>query len=101
MPIGLQLVGIFSLLLEVSNNFLVLHPRHKLKYFKNAGWSEKRCKAAYIAVWDTFEMCYKNNQHPKQPSLSNKVRRSLFELSPLHLSSLVPATSETANEKRV
>lgn len=58
--------------------FPVLHPRHKLSFFKNAGWSEKRCKAAYVVVRDTFEMCYKNRQCAEEPVSPDNVRHLIF-----------------------
>ena len=40
--IGLQWVSLFNLLFiyVLQLNFTVLHPRHKLQYFKKAGWKE-------------------------------------------------------------
>jgi hypothetical protein len=61
-----------------SDLFPVLHPRHKLKYFKNAGWSEKRCRAAYVVTRDTYEMYYKNKLCSEQLVLPDDVRLSPF-----------------------
>ena len=62
MSVGLQWVCSLSLLLDsISDLSPVLHPCHKLKYFKNARWSEKRCRAAYVVTWDTYEMYYKTS----------------------------------------
>lgn len=38
--------------------FLVLHPRHKLAYFKNAGWHENWIKRADQIVRTQFEASY-------------------------------------------
>ena len=62
---------------KCSNFFPVLHPRHKLIYFRNAGWSEKRCKAAHHVVRHTFELCYKYKECPEEqpePVSVDKVR---------------------------
>jgi hypothetical protein len=37
---------------------LVLHPRHKLDYFKKAGWKEEWIAAARQIVRDEFEQSY-------------------------------------------
>ena len=37
---------------------LVLHPRHKLQYFKNAGWEEEWIEAAEEIVHDEFDRTY-------------------------------------------
>ena len=38
--------------------FLVLHPRHKLKYFENAGWEEDWINTARQIVRDEFDRTY-------------------------------------------
>ncbi|KAF8263472.1 hypothetical protein EI94DRAFT_1807153 [Lactarius quietus] len=62
---------------DVYQIAIVLHPHHKLKYFKNTGWSKKQCKAAYVTVHDTFEMYYKNKQHPIELALPNKQQANM------------------------
>jgi hypothetical protein len=44
-----------------SNNFLgtVLHPRHKLSYFKSAKWEQEWIDTAEELVHDEFERSYK------------------------------------------
>lgn len=37
---------------------LVLHPRHKLQYFKTAGWEEAWIEAAKEIVHDEFDRTY-------------------------------------------
>jgi len=39
---------------------LVLHPHHKLKYFKTVGWEDKWIDAAEQIVMDEFERKYAN-----------------------------------------
>ena len=38
--------------------FSVLHPRHKLSYFKNAGWEENWVKAARDIVRAEYDHTY-------------------------------------------
>jgi hypothetical protein len=91
-------IGVHSLfhLIPVSDFSKVLHPCHKLTYFKNAGWSEKRHKLAYVAVQDTFEMFYKNTRRSEQP---NDVCHSFFRLH-IICSSLFLATSKIVAFKK-
>ncbi|KAF8263871.1 hypothetical protein EI94DRAFT_1595283, partial [Lactarius quietus] len=44
---------------EVYHIAMVLHPRHKLEYFKTIGWSEEWCMMAHQIVHDTFDHNYK------------------------------------------
>jgi hypothetical protein len=37
---------------------LVLHPRHKLSYFKTAGWEQEWIETAKELVCDTFQQSY-------------------------------------------
>ena len=48
-------VLIFFALLIVSS---VLHPRHKLRYFKTAGWDDTWIKTAQSIVRDKFDRTY-------------------------------------------
>jgi hypothetical protein len=41
-----------------TNNSLVLHPRYKLQYFKNAGWSPDWIETAKMLVRDEFDRSY-------------------------------------------
>ncbi|KAF9536176.1 hypothetical protein CPC08DRAFT_618484, partial [Agrocybe pediades] len=43
---------------EVYRIAMVLHPRHKLEYFKNAGWQADWIKAARQIVEDEFNRAY-------------------------------------------
>lgn len=59
--IALQWVCSFiSLLVTTTSNntILVLHPRHKLKYFENAGWEEEWIETARQIVRDEFDRTY-------------------------------------------
>jgi hypothetical protein len=38
--------------------FKVLHPRHKLQYFENAGWTEEWIKTARTIVCDEYKRSY-------------------------------------------
>jgi hypothetical protein len=40
------------------HNLLVLHPQHKLHYFKTAGWEPKWIKAAHDILWEEFDRTY-------------------------------------------
>src|SRR5580693_8256446 len=55
----------------------VLHPRHKLEYFKKAGWSEEQRKDAHTVVHDKFQMCYKWRSKA-WPNSGDKVRLSII-----------------------
>ena len=44
--------------LNYINNLLVLHPHHKLHYFKTAGWEPEWIKAAHNILWEEFERTY-------------------------------------------
>ena len=37
---------------------LVLHPQHKLEYFRNAGWEEAWITTAQRIVEDVYKRCY-------------------------------------------
>lgn len=43
---------------NISYPFLVLHPRHKLKYFENAGWQDEWITRAEQIVRTQFEASY-------------------------------------------
>ena len=47
-----------KILLNLSYLFLVLHPRHKVEYFKNANWSDEWIEEATQIVRDKFELSY-------------------------------------------
>ena len=40
------------------DSFLVLHPRHKLHYFKTAGWEEEWIDMAHNIVREEFDRTY-------------------------------------------
>ena len=42
----------------LHNGFLVLHPRHKLQYFKNAGWEQDWIDTAKGIVRSVFDRSY-------------------------------------------
>lgn len=42
----------------VNQHFIVLHPHHKLKYFKDAHWEDNWINTAETLVRDTFEQSY-------------------------------------------
>jgi hypothetical protein len=48
----------YTLIHNSTNNILVLHPRHKLQYFKNAGWSAEWIETAKALVRDEFDRSY-------------------------------------------
>ena len=48
---------------------LVLHPRHKLNYFKNAQWEDEWIRAARQLVRDEFDLSYDLYNHHTSQSL--------------------------------
>lgn len=54
--------------------FLVLHPRHKLRYFKNAGWDDEQVATAENLVQARFESVYKALQCAESQSDGDNVR---------------------------
>ena len=56
--------------------FSVLHPRHKLQYFKNAGWEDNWIKTACIIDHDEFDQTYAfmDVDSEADADLMNKVR---------------------------
>ncbi|KAF9235064.1 hypothetical protein BU15DRAFT_50510 [Melanogaster broomeanus] len=67
--------------MQTSNNFIpeVLHPRHKLTYFKNARWPDNWIQTAETIVRDEFARSY-------QPSdLDREVEADINHPSPVHV----------------
>jgi len=59
MSIGLQWVSHFVLsTIHFPEVFLVLHPRHKLQYFKKAGWEETWIETSRDIVRTEFDRTY-------------------------------------------
>jgi hypothetical protein len=56
----------------------VLHPRHKLQYFRNAGWDDDWVETAHEMVRDIFDNAYKSlpgvNSKPDKPNIIPNVR---------------------------
>src|SRR3981189_2473656 len=54
-----------------SNTFVVLHPRHKLEYFRTAGWPNDWITAAEALIRDEFKHSYSlphaNKDLPRDP----------------------------------
>jgi hypothetical protein len=53
----------------ITFSLSVLHPRHKLQYFKNAGWSDVWIDTARNMVCDIFENSYKSFPGEKPKSV--------------------------------
>jgi hypothetical protein len=53
-------MGVFSFhfLATFTNHIIVLHPCHKLSYFKNAGWTEEWINTAEHLVREEFDRSY-------------------------------------------
>jgi len=53
-------MGMYFLALPLffSYLWLVLHPRHKLRYFKNAGWQDEWIERAEEIVRTEFDLSY-------------------------------------------
>jgi hypothetical protein len=45
-------------LASFTNHIIVLHPHHKLSYFKNAGWTEEWINTAEHLVHKEFDRSY-------------------------------------------
>jgi hypothetical protein len=56
----------------------VLHPRHKLQYFRNAGWMEEWITTSLKIVQDQFESVYMAVFADEDDEMSDKVRTSAF-----------------------
>ena len=72
---------VFLLLISIQ----VLHPRHKLNYFKNAGWCDGWIRTARKIVHDEYDQSYKGrNGNSTRVELSNEetnkeqVRRTIL-----------------------
>jgi hypothetical protein len=52
---------------------LVLHPRHKLHYFKVAGWEAEWIEAAKTLVREEFERSYASSEAPGMGPVPSKV----------------------------
>ncbi len=48
----------YSNMVNYINNLLVLHPRHKLHYFKTAGWQKEWIEAAHAILREEFDRMY-------------------------------------------
>jgi hypothetical protein len=55
-------------------NILVLHPRHKLHYFKTAGWEDDWIETARIIVRAEFDRMYAFMDFDDEVILMDKVR---------------------------
>jgi hypothetical protein len=56
--------------------FLVLHPRHKLLYFKNAGWEDDWVNTARDIVREEFDRTYAFMDYDNDVVSMEKVRES-------------------------
>ncbi|KAF5309387.1 hypothetical protein D9619_012291 [Psilocybe cf. subviscida] len=88
---------------EVYRISMVLHPRHKLQYFKKAGWTDAWIADAKKLVVDAYELKYKTYSAPlgacpqkkKAASLTkSKSKGNMFDDHP----GLAPLTSEAGDE---
>jgi len=57
---------------------LVLHPHHKLHYFKMAGWEDSWIKTAHAIVCDEFDRTYVFMDVDYEAGPPNKVREQLI-----------------------
>ena len=46
----------------ILNKYIVLHPRHKLEYFKTARWEKEWITAAVDIVRDEFQRSYADRE---------------------------------------
>lgn len=56
---------------------LVLHPRHKLQYFKKAGWEDAWIKTARSIVRDEFDRTYAFMDVESEENPANEVRKTI------------------------
>jgi hypothetical protein len=77
---GASLSNFLSSSSMLINLFLVLHPRHKLRYFKNVGWDNKSIGMAEKLVWGKFEREYAPSQTGEIWSAPDNVRVSMTYL---------------------
>jgi hypothetical protein len=56
------------------DSFSVLHPRHKLQYFKKAGWQDSWIETAYTIVRDEFYRTYAFMDIDSEADQTSKVR---------------------------
>jgi hypothetical protein len=66
--------GHLSILITSIDRFAVLHPRHKLQYFKNAGWEEEWVETARNIVRDEFDRTYAFMDYDEEVVLMERVR---------------------------
>ena len=64
----------------------VLHPRHKLQYFKNAGWEDEWVEAARNIVRDEFDRTYAFMDFDEEVISMEKVRELLISFILMNLS---------------
>ena len=60
----------------VINAFSVLHPRHKLHYFKTAGWEDDWIQTARDIVREEFDRTYAFMEYDNEVVTMDKVRES-------------------------
>jgi hypothetical protein len=53
----------------------VLHPRHKLGYFKNAGWEQDWIDTAKDLVRDEFDRSYKEDDSELDEALTDSLEK--------------------------
>ena len=56
--------------------FSVLHPRHKLHYFKTAGWEDDWIQTARDIVHEEFDRTYTFMEYDNEVVAMDKVRES-------------------------
>ena len=57
--------------------FSVLHPRHKLQYFKKAGWEDAWIKTAWSIVRNEFNQTYAFMDVDSEENPANEVRKTI------------------------
>lgn len=74
--IGLQWVSLLQCIIKSDLSSEVLHPRHKLQYFKTMNWEEDWIEMAKEIVHAEYRQTYANRAHklhhsPGQPEISH------------------------------
>lgn len=65
----------------MSNFFLVLHPKHKLKYFEKQGWDDTWITTAKEIVKEEFKKNYAAYAIRKEKKVSNLSTKACFEFN--------------------
>lgn len=66
-------MAVYLILITSIDRFAVLHPRHKLQYFKTSGWEDEWVETARNIVRDEFDRSYAFMDFDEEVVLIKKV----------------------------